>query len=526
MNNFITREIEKELNLNKNKKVVVRFPPEPNGYLHLGHAKSIIINSEVAKKFNGEFNLRFDDTNPDKETEEYVNAIKKDAFWLVNNFNNVYWTSNYFDELYECAILLIKKGLAYIDDHNIDEIKEMRGNFHNKGIESKFRNRSIEENLNLFEKMKLGKYKDGEKVLRAKIDMTHENMNMRDPIIYRVRHSHHHNTGNKWCIYPMYDFAHPLSDGLEGITYSLCTLEFENHRILYDWFIENCRELLNSTPKELEFSELNVTGIVLSKRKLNAFVEESKVNGWNDPRFPTISGMRERGFTPEMLFDFIERSGVSKVNTEIDYEILNETVRDSLHLEANRTMAVLNPVELEIINFEEHFNNSIEIETPLHPKNKERGNRIVNLSKTIYVEESDVKLTPEKGFWRIYEGNTVRLKYGYNIEIKEIFSLNGKPIKILAELDVESKNMKKAKKKAKAALHWISEVDKLDYKINLYENIILEGGEFNNNSKIEKVAYLHKSLKNINDRLEFERLGYFYLNNNEGHLLTYIKNKR
>ena len=524
MNNFITKEIERDI-LNNEKNIVVRFPPEPNGYLHLGHAKSIIINSKVAKKFNGKLNLRFDDTNPEKETNEYVNAIKEDAFWLVDNFNNIFWTSNYFNDIYKCALLLIEKGLAYVDEHSVEEIKEMRGNFHKKGIESIYRNRSIEENIKIFKEMKDGKFKDGEKVLRAKIDMSHENMNMRDPVIYRIKKIEHHNTGNKWCIYPMYDFAHPISDGLEGITHSLCTLEFENHKILYNWFVENCKEYLKSLPKEIEFSELDIKGIVLSKRKLNKLVEEKKVNGWNDPIMPTISGLRNRGITSEMIHEFIERAGVSKVNTNIDKEILNETIRDILNPKVERTMAIINPVLLEITNFDNHFTENETIKIPLNPKNKEEGFRNIKISKNVYVEKTDIKIEKDSNFWRIYKGNTIRLKHGYNLLIKDIVvDENKNPIKVLSEIDFESKNMKKAKVKAKAAIHWLSEeyAEKID--LTNYSNLINEEGHYNEKAKENKKIFVHKDIISRNDYFEFERVGYYYLNNKKVNLLTYIKN--
>jgi glutaminyl-tRNA synthetase len=526
MNNFITKMIEDDLNNKEYNKIIVRFPPEPNGYLHLGHAKSIIINSEVAKKFNGELNLRFDDTNPEKETEEYVNAIKKDAFWLVDNFHNIYWTSDYFDDIHACAVLLINKGLAYIDDHTAEDIKEMRGSFYIKGTNSLYRNRTVKENISLFNDMRTGKFKDGEKVLRAKIDMSHENINMRDPIIYRIRDIYHHNTKNKWCIYPMYDFAHPISDGLEGVTHSLCTLEFENHKILYNWFINNCKELLLNTPKEIEFSKLDVSGIVLSKRKLNSFVEEKKVESWSDSAFPTISGLRNRGYTPEMLFDFISKSGVSKVSTNIDYEILNESVRDLLNPIVERTMSILNPIKLEICNYDDYFDSNEELSIPLNPKDKAAGTRNVRLSKNIYVEENDIRIKPEKGFWRIYKDNVIRLKHGYNILIKDIIIENNKPIKVIGELDYDSKNMKMAKRKAKAAIHWLSEIDMYPMDINYYEKLVNENGDFNDNTKITSKVLVHKDMLSKSGYFEFERVGYFYLNNNEFHLLSYLKNKR
>tara|TARA_Y100000588_G_scaffold318779_2_gene348490 strand:+ start:3790 stop:5367 length:1578 start_codon:yes stop_codon:yes gene_type:complete len=523
MNNFITKEIDKDI-LEKNiDKVIVRFPPEPNGYLHLGHAKSIIINSEIARKYNGILNLRFDDTNPDKENIEYVNAIKEDAFWLADNFNNITWTSNYFDNIYDCAILLIKKGLAYVDDHSIEEIKEMRGNFYNKGIKSEYRNRTVEENLKLFNEMKNGKFKEEEKVLRAKIDMDHENMNMRDPVIYRIRKTKHHNTGDKWCIYPLYDFAHPISDGIEGITHSLCTLEFENHRILYDWFIENCKELLKSIPKELEFSELNVEGILLSKRKLNNLIEERKVENWSDPVLPTISGLRKRGFTPELLRNIVDRIGVTKVESITNYELIEEVIRDTL-ANSERTMSIINPIELEIENYNNYFDKECKINIPLNPRNKDLGDRVVNLSSKIYVEETDISLNPDKNFWRIYEGNTIRLKNGYNIIIKKIISKDNKPIKVIGEIDYESKNMKKAKVKAKVALHWLSDIDAEKINLIKYKALINKDKEINNNFKNVKEILIHKDLKDKKGFFEFERSGYYFNDGFNIHLLAKIKN--
>jgi glutaminyl-tRNA synthetase len=526
MNNFITRIIENDFKNKTTDKIVVRFPPEPNGYLHLGHAKAIIINSEIAKKFNGELNLRLDDTNPEKETEEYVNAIKNDAFWLVNNFNNVYWTSDYFEDIYLCAELLINKGLAYVDEHTPEEIKEMRGSFFEKGINSNYRNRTIEENLNLFNKMKSGEFEDGTKVLRAKIDMSHENINMRDPIIYRIRKVYHHNTKDKWCIYPMYDFAHPISDGLEGVTHSLCTLEFENHKVLYDWFIFNCKELLKNSPKEIEFSKLDVNGIILSKRKLNTFVENKNVSGWSDSCFPTISGLRNRGFTSEIITDFITKSGVSKVESSMDYESLNDSVRDILSPKVERTMAILNPIELELINFDEHFDKEEVIDIFLNPRDKTTGTRKIHLTKKVYIDEEDIRIAPEKGFWRVYKYNVIRLKYGYNILIKDIIVENNKPIKVIGELDFESKNMKLAKRKAKAAIHWLSEYDMDKMKIHYYENLVNDNGDFNKKAKTTSEVFIHKDIVDRNCHFEFERVGYFSLSNKEIHLLSYLKNKR
>lgn len=522
-NNFITSIIDNDLKHN-NEKIVVRFPPEPNGYLHLGHVKSIILNSSIAEKYNGELNLRFDDTNPEKENMEYVEAIKKDAFWLVNNFTRILWASDYFDYIYECAILLIKKGLAYVDDSDIETIRSMRGDFNLKGTDSSFRYRTIEENLSLFENMKNGSYSNGEKVLRAKIDMSHPNINMRDPILYRIRHEYHHNTGDKWCIYPMYDFAHPLSDGIEGITHSICTMEFEDHRPLYNWCVLNCKELLKSTPKQIEFARLEMEGILLSKRKLNLLVSNHEVNGWSDPSMPTIAGLRERGFTPSILKEFILRSGISKANSLIEKHTLEECVREELNPIAYRTMAILDPVELVIENY--HELSDCELEIPNHPKNETLGKRNIFLSSSVWVERDDIRTFAEDGFWRIYPGNWVRLKHGYNILIKEVLSdSNGHVVKVIAEADIASKNIKMAKHKAKVALHWLSNKEYHIIKAHFYHNLTDEEGNYNSNAVIIKDIYVENNLKN-NCHYEFERNGYFYINNNIAHCLSYLKNNK
>lgn len=522
-NNFITTIIDNDLNHSK-EKIVVRFPPEPNGYLHLGHVKSIILNSSIADKYHGELNLRFDDTNPEKENMEYVEAIKKDAFWLVNNFTRILWASDYFEEIYECAILLIKKGLAYVDDSDIDTIRSMRGNFNHKGVDSPFRSRSVNENLTLFENMKKGIYSNGEKVLRAKIDMSHSNINMRDPVLYRIRHENHHNTGDKWCIYPMYDFAHPLSDGIEGITHSICTMEFEDHRLLYDWCVTHCKELLKSTPKQIEFARLEMEGILLSKRKLNLLVSNHNVSGWNDPAMPTISGLRERGFTPSMLKEFILRSGISKANSMIEKHTLEECVREELNPIACRTMAILDPVELVIDNY--HEINEYMLEVPNHPKNGSLGSRNIYLSPSVWVERDDIRSKAEEGFWRIYPGNWIRLKHAYNLFIKEVLTdIEGNIIKVIAEVDVLSKNIKMAKHKAKVALHWLSSSNYTTMKAHFYHNLTDEDGNYNKEAIIVKNIYVENNLNN-NCHYEFERNGYFYINKNIAHCLSYLKNNK
>lgn len=504
MKNFITNIIETDLK-NGLKEVVVRFPPEPNGYLHFGHAKSIILNSEIAKIYNGKLNLRFDDTNPEKENIEYVENIKKDAFWLVDNFNNIYYTSDYFDKIYDCAILLINKGLAYVDDSSVEQINMMRGDFLNKGINSPYRNREIKENLDLFIKMKNGFFKNNECVLRAKIDMENDNLNLRDPIIYRIKHAYHHNTKNKWCIYPMYDFAHPISDGIEGITHSLCTTEFEDHKPLYNWFIKNCKSLLIGEPKQIEFSKLEIENMILSKRKLLNLVNDNIVNGWTDPKMPTIAGLRNKGFTPDMLKDFVLKCGFTKNNTIISYDILEESVKNILNPIAKRTMAVINPVELIIDNY-----NVIEkILINNHPK-KDLGFREVLFSSKIYIDRDDIRLKKEENFFRVYPGNWVRLKNAYNIFIKEIITdENSNPIKVIAELDSDSKIIKNAKNKAKIAIHWVSSLDCSKIK-------------FINNNESKDILVNNDLLNNIG-HYEFERVGYIYLNNNIAYLLATLK---
>lgn len=524
MNNFITHIINEDLKNNTYNKIVVRFPPEPNGYLHLGHVKSIILNSSLANLYNGELNLRFDDTNPEKENEEYVNAIKYDAFWLVDNFTRILWASDYFDTIYSCAVLLIKKGLAYVDDNDIDTIRSMRGDFIHKGKDSVYRTRSIEENLTIFKDMKDGKFKNGEKVLRAKIDMSHSNLNMRDPVLYRIRHENHHNTGDKWCIYPMYDFAHPLSDGIEGISHSICTMEFEDHRPLYDWTVENCRELLLSRPKQIEFSKLEVEGVLLSKRKLLNLVNDNHVSGWSDAKMPTISGLRNRGFTPAILKDFILKCGFSKANSSISKSTLEESVRDVLSPISPRTMAIIDPIEMVIDNFEKFFSKEDLLSIPNHPKDESMGHRNVSLSKSVWVEKNDVKVHAEKDFWRIYPGNWVRLKHGYNVFIKEVIvNDKGIPVKVIADIDEGSKNMKMAKHKAKVALHWLSHIDSVEMNAGFYHDLCDSEGNYLSDSRVEKTILVDKNLSE--GHFEFERNGYFYVKDNFAHCLSFLKNR-
>lgn len=519
INHFIKTRIKADLDSGKYKRIKLRFPPEPNGYLHLGHVKSIVLNSSLAMEFDGEFNLRFDDTNPEKETEEYVNAIKRDVAWMTP-VTRVVWASDYFDIFYDCATHLIKKGLAYVDDSSMEEMRLMRGDFNHAGKESPFRSRSIEENLNLFTAMREGKYGDGEKVLRAKINMADKNLNMRDPVLYRIKHVSHHNTGKKWCIYPMYDYAHPLEDAIEGITHSLCTLEFEDHRPLYDWCIDNCFDILKAKPEQIEFARLEMEGILLSKRKLNALVVDKKVSGWDSTEMPTIAGLRNRGFTPEILRNFILASGISKANSIIEKTILDDCTRDYLNPISERRMAILEPVKLTIENWDKEIET---INMPNHPKNKDMGERHVHLGREIWVEKDDVREVAEEGFWRIYPGNWVRLKHGYNLYIRSVENENG-VLSIKAEIDWESKNMKLAKHKAKVALHWLSVEDAGEMSAYFYNTLCDKEGNYLPDSKIEKHIKVEKSLVYVKDsHFEFERNGYFYVHEGKAHCMTKLK---
>lgn len=504
-NHFIKSRIKDDLESGRVNNVVLRFPPEPNGYLHLGHAKSIVLNSTLAEEFGGTLNLRFDDTNPTKESEEYVEAIKRDAAWLSGVFNNVLWASDYFDTLYACAVLLIRKGLAYVDDSTPEMLRELRGSFDRPGRASEFRSRSVEDNLALFARMRAGEFEEGSRVLRAKIDMAHPNLNMRDPVLYRVSFAEHHNTGKTWCIYPMYDFAHPVSDALEGITHSLCTLEFEDHRPLYDWVIGNCRELLGCKPEQIEFARLEVEGVVLSKRKLNALVTRGDVSGWDSPEMPTIAGLRNRGYTADILRRFILRCGFAKANSTVERGILDECVRDALNPEVDRKVAVLDPVLLVI----ENLNETLTVEAPNHPKDTSRGARTRALGRELWIERDDVRIAAEEGFWRVYPGNWIRLRHGYNLFIKAVEHREGQVTKVIAEMDWGSKNPKEAKHKAKTALHWLAVSEAVPATVHRYGNLCDEEGAYNPAS-CSKMAVLVEPGLAPDTRYEFERNGYFY----------------
>ena len=508
-NNFIKAKIESDIKIGKYAadKITVRFPPEPNGYLHMGHAKSIIMHKNIMNEYNATLRLRFDDTNPEKETEEYVENIKKDFFWLLGKPVEIVWASNYFDKIYECAIFLINNGLAYVDFSTPEEMKEMRGNFTTLGVESPYRNTSTVDNLKHFNDMRDGKYPDGHCVLRLKIDMSHGNMNMRDPAAYRIKRATHHNTGDNWCIYPMYDFAHPISDAIEKVTHSLCTLEFEDHRPLYDWILDKCYPILGHISEQTEFAKLEVKDLVLSKRKLNALVIENKVSGWTAPNMPTLSGLRHRGYTPEIIEEYMNRCGISKANSLIDSTFLGEVARDVLNPTALRTMAIINPIELILDNLDEEF----EVTLPNHPKDTTKGSRTAKVSKKLMIEADDVREFAEEGFWRVYPGNWVRLKHAINILIKSVETINGKLV-VHADVDIDSREMKKAKVKAKAMIHWLSETDASVVECSFYHRLFNEDGTFNENNLEVKNIYIPTNHM-VNNHYEFERVGYFWINN-------------
>ena len=504
-------------------KVHTRFPPEPNGYLHIGHAKSICLNFGIAQEFGGLCNLRFDDTNPIKEQAEYVEAIKRDIRWLGFDWGDrEYYASDYFDKLYGFAVQLIRDGKAYVDDLSAEEIKEYRGTLTKPGKESPYRNRSIEENLRLFEKMRQGKFPDGSRVLRAKIDMASGNLNMRDPVMYRILHAPHHRTQDKWCIYPMYDFAHGQSDSIEGITHSICTLEFEDHRPLYDWFLE---QLKIHHPRQIEFARLNLTYTVLSKRILLKLVEEGYVRGWDDPRMPTISGLRRRGYTPEAIRNFCERIGVAKSNTVVDIGLLEHCLREDLNKRAPRRMAVLRPLKLIIDNYP--ADRVEELEAVNNPEDPGMGTRRVPFSRILYIERDDFREIPPKKYFRLAPGREVRLKHAYIIKCVNFIKdqKSGEILEVHCTYDPETKSgEKKAGKKVKGTLHWVSAKYAIDAEVRLYEHLFSKpdpmdtepGKDFRSNLnphslEVLKNCKLEPGLKDakVGDRYQFLRLGYF-----------------
>ncbi|NLC18583.1 MAG: glutamine--tRNA ligase/YqeY domain fusion protein [Clostridiales bacterium] len=524
--NFIEMIIDKDLEEGKVEKVVTRFPPEPNGYLHIGHAKAILLNYGLAKKYGGRFNLRFDDTNPMKEKTEYVQSIAEDVSWLGADFEDrIYFASDYFDQMYEAAIKLIKKGKAYVCDLTAKEIREYRGTLTEPGKNSPYRDRSIEENLRLFEEMRDGKYPDGSKVLRAKIDMASPNINMRDPVIYRIAKISHHNTGDKWCIYPMYDFAHPIEDAIEGITHSICTLEFEDHRPLYDWVL---RELeYPNPPKQIEFAKLYLTNVITGKRYIKKLVEEGIVDGWDDPRLVTISALRRRGYTPESIQMFMELCGVSKSQSSVDYAMLEYCIREDLKLKRPRIMAVLDPIRLVITNYPE---GQIEyLEAPNNPENEALGVRQIPFGRELYIEREDFMIEPPKKYYRLYPGNEVRLMNAYFVtctgyETDE----NGKVTTVYCTYDPETKSGSGFNaRKVKGTIHWVAAATAIKAEVRLYENLVdeekgvyNEDGSINLNPNSLKVldnCYIEPNIKGAKapDSFQFLRQGFFCIDSKD-----------
>jgi len=471
--NFIENEIDKDLASGRYSHVQTRFPPEPNGYLHIGHAKSILLNYGLAEEYGGLFNLRYDDTNPTKEKWEFVESIRADVEWLGAKFDNrVFFASNYFETMYECAVKLIKKGKAFVCDLTADQIREYRGDFNTPGKESPYRNRSVEENLKLFEEMREGKYADGEKVLRAKIDMASPNINMRDPVIYRIAHLSHQNTGDKWCIYPMYDFAHPIEDAVEKITHSICTLEFEDHRPLYDWVVQECE--FEEPPRQIEFAKLYLTNVVTGKRYIKKLVEDGIVDGWDDPRLVSIAALRRRGYTPESIKRFVELVGVSKANSSVDSAMLEYCIREDLKLSRARMMAVLKPLKLIIDNYPE--GQIEELEMPNNLENPELGSRTLPFGRELWIEEDDFREEPPKKYFRLFPGNEVRLMGAYFVKCVGVDKdENGKVIAVHCTYDPETKSGSGFEgRKVKGTIHWVNASTAVNAECRLYENLVDE----------------------------------------------------
>ncbi|MDD3265996.1 MAG: glutamine--tRNA ligase/YqeY domain fusion protein [Burkholderiales bacterium] len=523
--NFIRAIIEDDLKTGKHKQIITRFPPEPNGYLHVGHAKAICHNFGVAEDYNGLCNLRFDDTNPEKENDEYVQAIKENISWLGFTWNEEpKYASNYFDKLYEFAEWFISQGLAYVDDLTAEQMREYRGTLTAAGKDSPYRDRSVEENLELFRGMKAGEFADGAKVLRLKIDMTSPNMNMRDPVIYRIKRAHHIRTGDKWVIYPMYDYTHCISDALESITHSCCSLEFEDHRPLYDWVVDKLftAGLLPARPRQIEFSRLELGYTVTSKRKLNQLVIDGLVSGWDDPRMPTIAGMRRRGYTPDGIRLFAKRCGISKSPNHVDVPFLETAIREDLENSAPRVMAVLKPIKVVLTNFVEGETGSREAD--FHPNHPEFGKRLCELTKEIYIDADDFQEIPEKGFQRLTAGGEVRLRHSYVIKCDEVIKddVSGNIVELRCSIDVNTLGKNPEGRKVKGVIHWVSTTKSVEAKVRLYDRLFTEiapdnvdGHEFTefvNPRSLEVVtAYIEPSILNAKpeDRFQFERVGYF-----------------
>ncbi len=519
--NFIEQEIDKDLAEGVYDHVCTRFPPEPNGYLHIGHAKAILLNYGLSQKYGGTFHMRFDDTNPMKEKMEFVDSIKEDIQWLGADWgDHLYFASDYFDQMYECAVKLIKKGKAYVCDLTPEQIREYRGTLTEPGKESPYRERSVEENLKLFEEMKEGKYKDGERVLRAKIDMSSPNINMRDPVIYRVAHMTHHNTGDKWCIYPMYDFAHPIEDAIEGITHSICTLEFEDHRPLYDWVVRECE--FENPPRQIEFAKLYLTNVVTGKRYIKKLVEDGIVDGWDDPRLVSIAALRRRGFTPESIKMFIDLCGVSKAQSSVDYAMLEYCIREDLKMKKPRMMAVLDPIKLVIDNYPEGQVEYLDVANNL--ENEELGLRKVPFGQELYIEREDFMEEPPKKYFRLFPGNEVRLMHAYFVKCESfVKDENGNVTEVHCTYDPETKaGSGFTARKVKGTIHWVPAAYAQKAEVRLYENLVdeekgvynKEDGSLNlnpNSLTIIKDAYVEPSFEGAKmyDSFQFVRNGYF-----------------
>jgi glutaminyl-tRNA synthetase len=523
--NFIEDIVKADLASDKHKgRLVTRFPPEPNGYLHIGHAKAITVDFNMAALAPfGKCNLRFDDTNPTTEETEFVESIQADIRWLGYDWQDrLFYASEYFGRLVDCAVDLVKRGLAYVDSQSVEEMRKNRGDFHTPGTNSRFRDRSVEENLDLFERMKKGEFKDGEHVLRAKIDMASADVNLRDPVMYRIRHAHHHRTGNQWCIYPMYDWAHPISDAFEGVTHSICTLEYAHHRPLYDWFVAQFS--FDPVPEQIEFARLNLTYTVLSKRKLQSLVYDKHVNGWNDPRMPTIAGLRRRGYRPEGIRRFCERIGASRRDSVVDVSLLEHAVRDDLNASSKRVLAVLRPLKITITNFAE--GETVEVEAPYHGEDASWGSRKLPLTREVYVERDDFMETPVKGWFRLAPGAEVRLRYACIIKCEKVIkNAAGEVVELECTWDPDSVGgQPKDGRKIKGTIHWVSKAHALDAEVRLYdrlfsvENPLDEAlpGKFTDyvnpqSLEVIKDAKLEPTLRNAQplERFQFERLGYF-----------------
>lgn len=516
--NFIKNIVIEDLQEGRVQEIVTRFPPEPNGYLHIGHAKSICLNFELANEFKGKTNLRFDDTNPVKEDTEYVDSIMEDVRWLGFEWDSLHYASDYFEEMYNRAVLLIKKGKAYVCDLTAEQTREMRGTLTEPGKDSPFRSRSIEENLDLFARMRAGEFKDGERVLRAKIDMAAANITMRDPVLYRITHAHHHRTGDAWCIYPMYDYAHPISDAIEGITHSICTLEFEDHRPLYDWVIKECE--METESHQYEFSRLNITNTIMSKRYLKMLVDEGVVSGWDDPRMPTISGMRRKGFTPESIRTFCREIGVAKANSVVDERNLEYFIREDLKLKAPRTMAVLDPIKVVITNYPE---GQVEwLDAEINAENPEMGIRKIPFSREIYIEREDFMENPPSKYFRLFPGNEVRLKHAYFIVCNEVIKdENGEVVELHCTYDPETKSGSGFNaRKVKGTIHWVEASMAIPAELRLFEPLLLESPELKDKPFLERInpnsmqvvkGFIEPNMKDAQsgDKFQFFRHGYF-----------------